>query len=136
MSLSALWPVQEAIYARLNGDATLLGLATGGVHDQVPGQQSFPYVVIGDATEEPDHAHDQDGNDQLADVFVRSRYPGFKEALTIAQRIDVLLDNHLLVVAGWGTITVQREMRQAFRDPTDGVTRIVLSRYRVGTFAP
>lgn len=135
MSESAIWPVQQAIYGRLNGDATLLAIVPGGIHDGVPDQQTFPYVVLGDAREEPDNAHDQDGNDEELDVFVRSRYRGFKEALQIGQRIDFLLDGHQLVVAGWGTIKVQRDFKETFRDP-DGATRILLARYRVGTFAP
>lgn len=133
MSESGLWPIQQAVHARLIADVTLMAKVTG-VFDGVPAQQPFPYVIVGDATEMPDNAHNQDGHDTTLTIRIASRYEGFKEALSIAQRIDVLLDDQLLVVTGWGSIKTQREFRETMRD-TDGVTRHVVQRYRVGLFA-
>ena len=46
---AALWPLQQAVYARLTGHAPLMALVTG-VFDEVPENQPHPYVSLGSIT--------------------------------------------------------------------------------------
>jgi hypothetical protein len=124
-------PVQTAIQTRLSGDATLMGLVTR-VGDNIPDGQKFPYVVIGEETESADNTHTDKGRDSTLTLHVWSRALGFKEAKTIASRIDDLLDEHALVVTGWRVVRLSLEFTNALRDP-DGITRHLVLQYRIET---
>lgn len=43
---NSVWEFQKAVYARLTGDTTLMAMASGGVHEMVPAEQNFPYIVL------------------------------------------------------------------------------------------
>ncbi|MGG0891689.1 DUF3168 domain-containing protein [Cytobacillus horneckiae] len=49
---TALWPLQQAIFQRLNNDAALKEKVTG-VYDYVSKGDPFPYVTIGEPTMSP-----------------------------------------------------------------------------------
>jgi len=49
---TALWPLQQAIFSRLNNNTALNSKITG-VFDFVPQDTPFPYVVIGNPTVSP-----------------------------------------------------------------------------------
>lgn len=130
---AAAWPVQKAVYARLSGDATLAGLVSG-VFDEPPEDAAMPYVVVGEAVETPDDAHDRRGAEVAATVHVWSRYRGFAEALAILDAVDRLLDvpggAARLAVDGWTKAFCRRESYQTLRDPEPGV-RHVPATYRI-----
>lgn len=46
---TALWPLQQALFTTISGDAELMSIATG-VYDAVLEDLKFPYVTIGSPT--------------------------------------------------------------------------------------
>lgn len=126
---TSLKALQTALYGKLHGDATLLALVTG-VYDDVPEDTNYPYVVIGEFTEEPLNAMGKHGKEVTATLHVWSQYKGFAEAYDIANRIQVLLDEVALTVTGYTHVSTQYEFGESIREP-DGVTRHIPLRYRI-----
>lgn len=129
MSGSPSWPLQQAIYARLSGDATLVTTLGAAVYDEPPAGVAFPYVVVGDTTETPNDTMGVTGRDLTVTIHTWSRYRGMREISRMQDRIDQLLDRWLPTVAGWNSVHVLQEYFEALRDP-DGLTRHGVSRYR------
>lgn len=130
MSGSPQWVLQQAIYARLNGDAELTTTLGAAVYDEVPDGAAFPYVSIGEVTENPRDTMGTTGRDTTVTVHVWSQYPGSKEVKQIQNRVDELLDRWTPTVAGWNETQMLQEFFETFRDP-DGLTRHGVSRYSV-----
>jgi len=116
-------PLRQALYNRLTGDATLAGMVTG-VFDYVPETQSFPYIVIGEFTEAPDHTFTEEGRIVTGALHIWSDKKSDMELLQIADRLTYLLDHNEFPVAGWNmvasevmsTMTVRERLRQDFDD--------------------
>ena len=130
MSGSPTWPLQQAIYSRLNGDTELVTTLGADVYDRVPDSAAFPYVVIGDVTEVANDTMGRTGRDLTVTVHAWSQYAGNKEILQIADRVDDLLDRWSPTVTGWTAIQMLQEFFETFRD-VDGTTRHGVSRYRI-----
>lgn len=125
--------VQSALYARLTGDATLMGLATG-VYDFVPETAVYPYIVIGEAIETPDNAHDRFGRQTVPTLHVWDQYRGFKRVLEIGSRINALLDHQPLTITGLAHVVTRYEFGQPLTDPEPpGDIRHLILRYRIVT---
>lgn len=125
---TAEWPLQEAIYARLTGDAALMGLVSG-VFDEVPEATPYPYVVLGETTENRDEAHDRSGVDAAVVLHIWSRYRGYAEAAGILREIDRLLHHADLAVDGFQKVSIFSEQHQFIRDPNPDLRRAIV-RYR------
>lgn len=130
MSGIATDPLQEAIDARLSGDATLTVTLGARIYDDTPDGEPYPYVVIADFTEAPNDTMGTTGRDLTVTLHVWSRFRGFRECNRIANRIDQLLDRWLPTVAGWHTTAMLHEFYETLRDP-DGITRHGVLRYRI-----
>jgi hypothetical protein len=130
MSGSPAWPIQEAVYSRLNGDATLVTTLGASVYDAVPDGAPFPYVVIGDDTEAPNDTMGRTGRDTTLTIHTWSQAIGKQETKRIQDRVDELLDRWSPTVAGWSASYMLNEFRESFMDP-DGKTRHGVSRYRI-----
>lgn len=91
MGRTSLLDIQKGIYDKLTGDTTLTNLVTG-IFDEVPKDQGFPFVNIGEATENKFNTFDRQGRDVTETINIYSQYDGFKEALDILDRIVILLD--------------------------------------------
>ncbi len=126
---AALFEIQKAIYAKLTGDAVLMG-KVAGVFDAVPPNQAYPYLVIGDATEVPWDLFGTLGNEITMTMHIWSRYAGFAEALNILAEINRVLNRAALVLTGYNTFVCIYEWSETLRDP-DGITRHVPVRYRI-----
>jgi hypothetical protein len=127
MAGSALWVVQDAAYDVLAADAILQALLGGSVeapkiYDQVPDNRSYPYAVIGDATETRDDTFGRSGKVVSITIDLWSRYAGSKEMKVIADRIAVLLDGVTLGVTGYQHVRTVHDRTVAGRD-SDGVSR-------------
>lgn len=134
MSGSPAWPLQSAVFARLNGDTTLVTTLGAKVYDAVPQSAAFPYVVIGDDTESPRDTMGTTGRDTTITIHSWSRYVGKKQVKDIANRVDELLDRWTPTVAGWNAVQMLNDFGpETFLDP-DGITRHGVSRYRVHTY--
>ncbi|MEW2635264.1 DUF3168 domain-containing protein [Streptomyces sp. NPDC048389] len=128
---TAIPAVQVAVHGALTGDAVLMDLITG-VFDHLPEDQAYPYVVIGEATESPDNAHDRHGNQTTVTLHVWSQYRGYTQALTIAARIIQVLDHTALSIAGHRHVVTRYESSQTLTDPEPpGDIRHVPMRFRI-----
>lgn len=130
--MSALWPVQTAVYARLTSDAALTARATGGVHDgEAPQGAAMPYIVIGEATETRADVFGRRGWSDTLTIHIWSRYPGRMEVLDTLQLIDAAL-REPLTLTGHTAARLKREFGEVIYDP-DGA-RHVPARYRITTW--
>jgi hypothetical protein len=127
---SVLGPFSTAAYARITGDVPFMALIKG-VFDDVPEGENFPYVSFGEATENSWDCFGQDGVDAVINLHVWSRYRGFSEAQGINNALIGLLDNDVgLSIAGYATVLLNYDSSQQLRDP-DGITRHIVTRFRV-----
>ncbi|MEV7584389.1 DUF3168 domain-containing protein [Streptomyces erythrochromogenes] len=130
---TALGPVQQAVYARLTGDAELKALITG-VYDYVPEDVVFDYVTIGEATEIPDNRHGGFGRQTTITLHVWTRYRGHSRGHRITARIVELLDHQPLTIAGLHHVSTRFEFAQTLTDPEPpGDIRHTPMRFRIET---
>lgn len=134
--MSAIKAVQTAIYSTLNGDSTLLALATGGVHNDVPDGQSYPHVLISLPTETPWHTFGGPsvglGWNVVARVHVYSRYQGDSEALDIHNRIVTLLNFQSVAVGGFTHAAWEYESGRMLVENIEKIeTRHMVDEFRV-----
>jgi hypothetical protein len=136
MSLTAespLAPIQQAIYDRLTGDPTLMGLVTG-VFTWVPESTAYPYIALGEVTAVPDNRHRGFGRSVTETLHIWTRERGFQAALAIEDRITQLLDHQTLTVTGHHTVAVRFEFSQTLIDPEPpGDIRHIPIRLRITT---
>ncbi|WP_442803375.1 DUF3168 domain-containing protein [Streptomyces pseudogriseolus] len=126
-------PVQSAVYARLKGDTTLMGLIRG-VYDYVPETAEYPFVVIGEATETPDNRHGGYGRETVITLHAWSRYQGYAQVLRIGARVTALLDHQPLDMPGLSWVATRFEFSQTLTDPEPpGDIRHLVLRYRIVT---
>lgn len=100
MTDTAIWETQQAVFAALDGDATL-GALIGGVYDYVPETASYPYVRIADVV--------SIARDNLATVMreirmnllVAGEADGKNQVIEIADRLCALLDKQYLSISGY-----------------------------------
>jgi hypothetical protein len=126
---AALWPLQQAVYAKLTGHAPLMALVSG-VYDEVPEQATHPYVSLGSITENVDDAHNQRGLEASVVLHVWSKYRGFKEAAGILAELDAALDRQPLTVTGFRDVSIAHQQHTELRDPDPDIRHINVS-YRV-----
>lgn len=92
-------PIRQALAERLKDDATLVALATGGIHHvQVPANTSPPYVVFSKASGIPLDAFDGPSLDN--DVWLVKGIGERDIAEEISERCLVLLDKTTLNIQG------------------------------------
>ncbi|MFI2367303.1 DUF3168 domain-containing protein [Streptomyces sp. NPDC018833] len=128
-----LLSVQTALYAKLTGDATLMDMATG-VYDYVPEDAVYPYIVIGEAIETPDNAHDRFGRQTVPTLHVWDQHRGFRRVLQIGSRVNALLDHQPLTISGLHHVVTRYEFSQTLTDPEPpGDIRHLVLRYRTLT---
>lgn len=131
---SPIHPLQTALYNRLTGDTQLMGMVTGGVHDEVPEKAAYPYVRIGEHISTPDNHHGGYGREVLSTLHVWTKARGNAQGQRIADRIVGLLDHQpaALTVGGHRVVAIRHEYDQALTDPTPGIRHHVL-RFRIIT---
>jgi hypothetical protein len=122
--------LQKAIFTALDGNITdVNSAAIGGVYDDVPEGAAYPYVVIGEETQENVSTKSSDLHEHTLTIHVWSQYRGRREIKEImAQVYDLLHDQSLSV-----TNAVLVDLKQEFsRDLVegDGITRHGIMRFR------
>lgn len=98
--------VDAALMARLSGDATLVALATGGVHRLVaPIRVLTPHVVFGKQSGVPSYTHTLTASREML-YLVKAVAPGLSSDISgqIDERCRTLLQDHALVVSGFTTL--------------------------------
>ncbi len=129
MAGSALFAVQKAIYRELTSNQELMAIVTG-IFDQVPQDQPFPYVTIGEFTSVPFRTHSRFGEEITVTMHIWSQAEGYMESATILDQLNKSLADVAVAVEGFGEVGFFYEFSQALREP-DGVTRQMPFRYRL-----
>ena len=136
MSSDSQWPLQQAVYGALTGDASVQALlgTPARVFDHVPQDSAFPYVVVGEATSGPFDTKTEDGLDQTLTIHTWSRYRGLKETKEIMAAVTGALDDQALAVSGHDLVLLRFAFGTTVLDP-DGLTRHGVHRFRAVTQA-
>jgi hypothetical protein len=124
---TALAGVQQAIFALLSNDVTLT-LANIHIYDEVPEDATFPYIVIGDASETPMDTFGRKGRRPAITLELYSQYFGFKEILTLIERVEQLLNRANLTIAKFDEVYCMITHVQVERE-SDGLTRKAIMQF-------
>lgn len=112
---SALWPLQQAIFARLSNDPVLMGMVTA-VYDEVEEGAILPYVQIGDDTTNPYDTKTNYGEDTTVTIHAWSEGPGKSQAKQIMNVILQSMTSNPLIVPGFVVEGIEREFLETFGD--------------------
>ena len=105
MSGAILQAVQQALYSKLTGDSALMDLVNG-VYDVVPQQTALPYIVIGDGSADL-LAQSQETTSQCQmSLNVWTGGNGRKLALSILNRLHMLLHHGMLSFTGFTLLSM------------------------------
>lgn len=141
---AAALDMQKAVYTLLVADATLVallakdvrGAGTGpGIFDEVPENQPYPYIEIGEFTSREFRTLTRSGEELTMTNHIWSQAPGNKQALEILKEMNRLLGDvtgiavtdHLFI-ASWF------EFYDILKDKEEGgdlFTRHIPARYRI-----
>ena len=119
--------LQEAIYAALTGDVTLMALITGVYADiQQPNlpedDSNFPYVVIGADNLAEDSTKTDNGVRALVQIDVWSRQNNLTEAKDVGTAVYNVLQKGSLAITGAHHI-LTRAVGQDYSTDPDGHTK-------------
>lgn len=133
MTYALAWPLQEAVYQRLSGDAGLAALVAG-IYDAAPHQVSEAgdglYVTLGDE-EVADWATASDrGAVHTLAISVHAPRRGFAEAKEVAGLISDLLGASDLVLSRGRLVQARFVSARTARAENDALRRIDL-RFRM-----
>jgi hypothetical protein len=112
--------IDNALLAKLGGDAQLLALMPNGVYWDVAMDQMTRFVIVSLVDEtDAQHFNGRSHEDALylvKAVGLSTTNPDMKAA---AARIDALLDHQTLTVAGYTTMAIYREARDRATEVDD-----------------
>jgi hypothetical protein len=126
---SALLPLRSAVRDRLAADTELSSVPR---HDAaLPGSGAlFPAIVLGEKTERPMESFSRRGSVASIVVEVHSREADDVELLTLATRIQEVLESPPLPLTGFTVVRAQTSVVRTLMDE-DGLTRRADVRYEV-----
>jgi len=125
---TALWPLQQAIFKRLEEDIELNAKVTG-IFDDVEEGQAFPYVTIGEPTVVPFVTKTTYGEQVAAVLHCWSQYAGKKEAYEILNLMLKAITKAPLHVEGFSLFKSELEQMNVITD-IDDVTKHGIMRMR------
>ena len=130
---SAGWDLQKAVYAALSSDATLTTLLGGAnIHDAVPGDAAFPYVVIDQMQVRDWSTGTEGGAEHMLTLHVWSDYAGKREACEIADSVRAALHGAMLSLEDHRLVNLRHQYSELKRDE-DGETHHGVLRFRAVT---
>lgn len=115
---TALWPLQQAIFKRLDEDTALKAKVTG-VYDRVTADTPFPYVTIGEPIASPFETKTSYGENIPWVLHCYSLYPGKKEASEILNLMVRSLTKEPWIVEGFKVTRFNIEPNMRVIDPPD-----------------
>jgi len=121
--------VQGAVYNLLNASAYLKAIVMG-VFDDVPQEQKFPYVSIGESTHNEDDTDDTLGDVATIAIHSWSRGRGKKQTKQIQGAIYDALHRKKATYSGYDIIAIDWEGSQSFID-ADGLTRHGVTTFKI-----
>ena len=74
--MSAQWEAQKALYDQLSADSTFMNLIGSRLYDEPPTNNTYPYVVVGDAIEIPDNTLSYKGYDTSVTFTIYTKPAG------------------------------------------------------------
>ena len=109
MSGIAMESLQQAIYTKLTGDAALMSLLVGGIHDEAPNDAVFPYLRIASGSSESRSHQGVESADISLKLELHSRDGGRLELLDLMDKIEALLDTASLSLPanGWSLLDIE-----------------------------
>lgn len=121
-----LWSIHKALYQALTNDTTLMSMITG-VFDEVPENQSYPYITLGEATINPFNTFDKKGKETTHTMHIWSDYNGAKELYDIFAEVERILEGGLALENGT-LVNIEFEFAQPIKEET---IRHMPVRYRI-----
>lgn len=128
--MSAIWPIQVAMVARLQANAPLQALLGNPMRlfDTIaPAGTLTPYAVIADQIGTRARTLDREGDSGTTTINIFTSGESIKQAAQIATAIQVALSTPL-TVAGFGTVRMMWDQDIPLRETTGGRRRLS-SRY-------
>lgn len=122
MGKSAMLDIQTAIVLRLRADPTLNSLITG-IFDEIPIDQSYPYVQVGDQSEGPFNTFNRFGRDVTFTISIWSIFEGFEESFKILTEINRLLDFQTFTINNFDQVLIRFVDSNTIRDNVQRETR-------------
>lgn len=121
--MSAAWPLDVAVAAAFNADATLAAkLAGDKVYSLVAEKDSpFDYIVLGDGPEAQFRTFGRQGHANDLAIHIWSQGQAKKGVLDIYGDIERILDRQRLVLTGHTAVRMATRLQAVLVDP-DGVT--------------
>lgn len=131
-------PVRQALYAALAADATLTGMLdapTGIFHAVAPQNAGTPFVTLQKQAGTPDWQFGGEHiQSELWTIKAVDRATSATRAEDVAARIDVLLNDADLTIAGRDLLAIYRESDVEYTETADGGTYFhVGAMYRIQT---
>lgn len=126
--------IETGLYARLSGDATLMGLVTQVARDGAAQGAVLPYIVFNPASDTDTYAFGRRAIEQtLYAIKACTAGDSHKLANDINDRVYALLQDFLaLAVAGRTVLRCERVDRLEPSEQGDGVVyRYTIDRYRI-----
>lgn len=111
--------------AKLANDATLSGLAPGGIYrDTAPQGVSTPYVIVSQVSHEDDYSIGSQAFESIRYLVkaVDMNTSG-TAAQAVADRVQTLLQTVTLTITGYRSVWVQREERVVYVEVDDASDR-------------
>ena len=128
MIKSSSWPLQKAIFSRLNTDTALKNVVTG-VYDYVPREEEAgykvekPYCTIGEQTTRPFDTKTTVGENITLVLHCWSKFPGKEEAYKINDlMLQALTKSPLSIEGGFSLQDFRRESGTTVIQDVDGKT--------------
>jgi Concanavalin A-like lectin/glucanases superfamily/Protein of unknown function (DUF3168) len=134
---TSLAEYQAAAWTALENNVALMAIITGifDVSD-VPVNQPFPYITIGDTTETPWNAFGRRGYASTLTLHIWDNSTGFKLCQTILAQMNKSLDQQILTLATHTHVSTLYQFSQSMNDPDIKDVRHVPVRYSVLTQEP
>lgn len=115
--MSAANLLLQAIFARLAGDATLVGLVPGSIADRLLPRGLLPSIIIGNLESRDYSTATEKAEEHFLALEIWSDANGRRRAGEIAERVKTLLDDAPLPLAGVSLVSLQFLSSRSRREP-------------------
>lgn len=122
---SSLWPLQKALFERLNGH---IGCE---VYDSVPDGAKMPYLTLGEDTAIDWSTKLEAGLEVTHTLHIWSSYKGGMEAKEIADDVIQLVTGDALEVEGFYMVIARLDMVDVMRDPEGFRHCVIRFRFKI-----
>ncbi|MFZ3035382.1 MAG: DUF3168 domain-containing protein [Parvibaculum sp.] len=124
--------LQKALFEKLAGDAGVTALVGARLHDNPPGDVTFPYLTLGEAQVDDWSDDGQEGAEHRLSLYVFSRVGGRAEAKAVMGAVNAALHDAALTLEGHRLINLRFQSAET-RQENDGATWRGTIRFRAVT---